>query len=1189
MSTEGTLVNNRYRIEAKLGQGGMGTVYRVFDRLTGQQVALKRVTAPEDQLVIGTLAVNPDPRLALAQEFRTLASLRHPNIISVLDYGFEPVEGEGQPTTRPYFTMELLTDPQPLVDYGSTQPLAARIELIVQILQALVYLHRRGIIHRDLKPDNVMVVNKQAKVLDFGLAAGRELLNNPDEVLVGTLAYIAPEVLKDSPASEASDLYAVGVMSYELLAGHHPFGLDDITQLAKDILQTPPDFSDLQIDLKLKAVLSKLLAKKPQERYASAQEAIAAYSDATGMSFQSENASIRESFLQAARFVGRENEVQQLTDAFRQAVNGQGSAWLIGGESGVGKSRLLDELRGLALVNGALVLRGQAIFEGGAPYRLWRDSLRRLCLQTELDDLEAGTLKPLIPDIGTLLERPIPDAPALEPQAARQRLLNTIDAVFQRQKQALLVLLEDLQWATESLAILAHMSRIAGSLPILIIATYRDDERPYLPHDLPDMKLMKLERLQPEAIAELSASMLGSIGRSGEIINLLQRETEGNVFFIVEVVRALAEEAGEMEHIGQVTLPHTVFAQGIQTVVQRRLERVPPNARALLEVAAVAGRELDLQVLRLVGANYGVALDSSTRLDHWLNVCADATVLEVQDARWRFTHDKLREGLINKLSAEQKQGLHRQIARVIEQIHLNDPAHTALLAYHWGEAGDAHQEVHYTALAGEQALSNGAHREAIHFLERAVALAGQTGMKATRHAQLEQELGDAYYGMGLLPETEEHLKRALALVGYPYPASQPILMLHILGEFARQGWHRLRMDHMQGDFQPGDEALRFITASRACEGLGRILFLQNNKTDMMYYGIQGLNRAEQAGAAGRAQQLRNYASMALGVGTVPLHRASAMFVRHARTIIDETSNDGARNWADQVIGIYAGGRGQWNEAETRLQRAVALAEKTGDWRRWHESCGLLCTVYTLMGRWTEALTLSEALAERATRHGDIQGQAVPQLSRARLAVRQGNFQDGVTQAESAIPLFERINDRVQVVSSNGLLAALHMRLEKWEKGSAYGEKALKLMAQTSPTAFYSLEGYVGAAEYYLALREIIGDEQSKVAAKAALGHLKKFAKIFDVGRPRWLAYQGWSDWLDGNPEQARASADLAVKEGQRLQMPYDEGIAHYQLARFLPAEDVQRKAHLERAAELFEALGAVWDLERAKAQTPEPS
>src|SRR5262249_1280627 len=141
--------------------------------------------------------------------------------------------------------------------------------------------------------------------------------------------------------------------------------------------------------------------------------------------------------------------------------------------------------------------------------------------------------------------------------------------------------------------------------------------------------------------------MLGDAGRHEQIVSLLQRETEGNVFFIVEIVRALAEEAGQLDNVGRMTLPRTIFAQGIKTVVQRRLARVPASARPLLEVAAVAGRELDLQVLKLVGAASLETSDSTSQIESWLNACADATVLEVQDNRWRFTHDKLREGLLN--------------------------------------------------------------------------------------------------------------------------------------------------------------------------------------------------------------------------------------------------------------------------------------------------------------------------------------------------------------------------------------------------------------------------------------------------------------------------------------------------------------------------------------------------------------
>src|SRR5258708_8106355 len=147
------LANNRYRIESEIGRGVMGVVYRATDRLLGQPVALKRVNTSAEALMLASVSDSVDGRLALAQEFQTLASLWHPNIISVLDYGFDTEH-------QPYFTMDLLENPLRLTDYGRTIQVQDKIPLLWQALLSLKYLHRPGVLHRDLKPTNIPVSNK---------------------------------------------------------------------------------------------------------------------------------------------------------------------------------------------------------------------------------------------------------------------------------------------------------------------------------------------------------------------------------------------------------------------------------------------------------------------------------------------------------------------------------------------------------------------------------------------------------------------------------------------------------------------------------------------------------------------------------------------------------------------------------------------------------------------------------------------------------------------------------------------------------------------------------------------------------------------------------------------------------------------------------------------------------------------
>ncbi len=299
LSTPST-VGQRYHVLDLVGTGGMGSVYRVMDRLSRQTVALKRVTAAPDTLNFASRADDSmDFRLALAQEFQILASLRHPNIIGVLDYGFDA-------DNQPYYTMDLLEDAQTILDAARDRSLSEKVALLAKLLQALSYLHRRGIIHRDLKPSNVLVAGGQVKVLDFGLSVRTEQ-NRSTGGTSGTLAYMAPEVLNGEPASIAADLYAVGVIAYEILVGQHPFITTDVSQLVIAILTQEPELTATGLEPPFVALLSRLLAKEPANRYANTGAVLEALSAAASEPLALETQDIRESFLQAAQFVGRKD------------------------------------------------------------------------------------------------------------------------------------------------------------------------------------------------------------------------------------------------------------------------------------------------------------------------------------------------------------------------------------------------------------------------------------------------------------------------------------------------------------------------------------------------------------------------------------------------------------------------------------------------------------------------------------------------------------------------------------------------------------------------------------------------------------------------------------------------------------------------------------------------------------------
>ncbi|HEX2623574.1 MAG TPA: tetratricopeptide repeat protein, partial [Phototrophicaceae bacterium] len=609
--------------------------------------------------------------------------------------------------------------------------------------------------------------------------------------------------------------------------------------------------------------------------------------------------------------------------ALARTTDGASSAWLIGGESGVGKSRLLDELRARAMVSGAIVVRGQGIEGGGVPYQLWRDPLRRLALVTELTDLEAGIIKPLVPDIAELLGREIPVAPHLDAKGAQQRLILTIVSIFKRQPKPVVLMLEDLQWAGESLAVLQRLTELISESSLMVIGTYRDDEKPDLPTELAGMQVIKLPRLSDEAIARLSESMLGQAGTQPHLIDLLKRETEGNTLFMVEVVRTLAEESGRLSDIAFMTLPERVFAGGIQQVIRRRLSRVPASLSNMLRFAAVLGRQLDLQVLTFAYPDAG-------EVDHFVTSCAGAAVLEIVDDRWRFTHDKLRETILYDLTPEERPILHRAVAEALEHTHPDDPGYADTLVEHWYAAGDVSKTLDYTLIACERLVAFVSEfAPARHLISRGLALTDQLPPDQSNQyrAKLLGWSGNAYERQGSYPEAKADYLACLELA--QADSKLTIQALHGLASLAIfEGNHLMAREYVEQTIPLAKQMGNDLEFTRTLNHLGIIAYNLGEYDAAKAYHEQSL--ANDIAGGYRIGVARNLNSLGLVVSQMGDFTAARDYYEQSLVISREIGDRTGVAYSLGNLGNITHELADYPAAMAYTRQSMALKQEMGD-------------------------------------------------------------------------------------------------------------------------------------------------------------------------------------------------------------------------------------------------------------------
>jgi class 3 adenylate cyclase len=727
-----SFAGGRYSVERFLGEGGRKRVYLAHDSRLDRSVAIA---------VIKTEGLDEAGLARVRREAQAMGRLGdHPNIVTIHDIG-----DEGD---QPYIVSQYMSggDLAGLIERseGGQVDIATVLKIAQQICSALDHAHSRGVIHRDLKPGNVWLTEEgDAKLGDFGLAVALDRSRVTMEgMMVGTVAYMPPEQALGRQADARSDLYSFGCVLYECLTGHTPFSGDDPTAIISQHMNTKPvapSWHTEHCPPDLEEIVLNLLVKDPEARPASASDVGEALSkiDPEQKSATHSDSNVLDRLARGV-FVGRERELEKLRKAADAAFAGRGEIVMLVGEPGIGKTRTTQEVETYARMRGAVVLWGMGHESAGAPsYWPWMQVGRSYGQGYELAELipdmdgKGPELIRIFPELSQMLDAEEPDAGS-DPEAAQFRLFDAYTTFVRAmsRKMPLVIVLDDLHWADKpSLMLLRHLARELPRMRVLIVGTFRDTELART-HPLSEA-LAELNReagfqrivlrglSRDEVAAYIRAA--ASVSADRQLVDRIFEETEGNPFFLSEVVNLLTQEgAFSKESISDIAVP-----DGVREALGRRLDLLSEEANELLAIAAIAGREFTYETLSLLG-------EGGEQVLRLIEEALEARVIEElpQPGRYRFTHALMQETLLSELSTTRRVRIHGQVGEALERRWGERADQRATrLAQHFVEAamlspGHAEKAMHYSKLAAKQAEAQFGWDEAARHYEDCLTLAG---------------------------------------------------------------------------------------------------------------------------------------------------------------------------------------------------------------------------------------------------------------------------------------------------------------------------------------------------------------------------------------------------------------------------------------------------------------------------------
>jgi ABC-type transport system substrate-binding protein/serine/threonine protein kinase len=676
----------------------MGVVYRARDPILNRDVAVK---------LIGSAELTAEIEERFQREAQIVAQMDHPGIVPIHDLG----RHEGSL----FFVMPLVegTNLRRLLYDGSLR-LGEVLDIGIQVAEALEYSQSRGVVHRDIKPENVMVVREEGgtvrvRVMDFGLAhASTENRLTKTGTLIGTVSYLSPEQVTSHAFDGRSDIYSLGVVLYECLTGEPPFTGEMqsiLYRIVHEVAQSPRALG-AEIREELETIVLQCLEKDPARRPQKAgylAEALRRHrsslrSDEFGMSVVLTASRTLQRPAPSA-FIGREKEFTELQHRLNAAIAGGCQFAVVAGEPGIGKTRLLEELKRLATMRKIRVLYGRFIEQDRAfsyqgfceliqDYFQSKDPESSAGDRPDFSDLapELLSLFPLLTEIGELRSAITGDsrvASAGERKAEdRVQIFELLARTLARIAggKPLVLILENLHAADVSIEALQYIVRRLGPTSTFVVGSYRQtetDKRHSLVRmldsfaDDPRFASISLGPFSPSEHRALVESVVGASKLSEEVCQKLHEATEGNPFFTKELLHSLIDSGGiakddtgawsfsKRAGISSDALPAT-----IQQAVEKRIERLPGELRDLLSTASVLGRSFEFRDLETLS-------DGARNLDESVDrLLAEGILEEERESRGdrlAFSSGIVRDVLYGALARRKRRSLHRKYAELLEK------------------------------------------------------------------------------------------------------------------------------------------------------------------------------------------------------------------------------------------------------------------------------------------------------------------------------------------------------------------------------------------------------------------------------------------------------------------------------------------------------------------------------------------